>query len=689
MKAILLALVLLGLAVKAATALELPELAPAVRSITPLGARPGESVEVQISGRRLDGALDVSFARPDIRAVLVSSDFFSVQLKVTLGPRVPIGLQDYRLRTPRGTFVGVFHVSSLPRGRETEPNNDLERAQKIQLPVLIDAVMEGDDDVFRLHAEAGQTLIFDVLASRAGSTLDSALAVLDERGNELDFLDDYYIHKDPHLTFPVKRTGDYFVRVSSSEAGRGGGKANPYRLIAGMVPDMQRVLPLGAKRGAITELRVAGLNLGQVDRVVLGDGLAEGKVVSAGPDLVTVRLEVPGSVAPGRYDLHAFAGNVEAPLPIPLLVSDLEERLATPARKRAEPQTVQAPTALSGMLEHRREAHFFAFEARAGDRLVFDVDAMKLGYLVDPVVGIYSVDGQLLAWDDDRLQQNGTQIPNLDPYLVHTVEKDGRYVVMIRDLAERGNLNYVYRLSIYPAEPDFDIKGMTPEVTLYRGQTVLLPVRVRRHGGWDQPVEVWVENLPPGATNEKQVVGPEPTILVDNCALKRRMDGTDAYLQIKVSEDAAPGFYPIRVRGRGTMGGHTAEHVAEIQYKWESVGKVSGPITDQKLVATVTDLPAVLLDVPDTLELPPGKQTRFRVLVTRFDGGGGPLSIEPDTPLEGVTFENNVLAPGASQVELRITAVGTVKGGAFRLRAGPGLSQPITLRQASQEEVDE
>ena len=31
-------------------------------------------------------------------------------------------------------------------------------------------------------------------------------------------------------------------------------------------------------------------------------------------------------------------------------------------------------------------------------------------------------------------------------------------------------------------------------MTLYRGRTVTLPARVRRNGGWDTPVEVWVEN---------------------------------------------------------------------------------------------------------------------------------------------------------------------------------------------------
>jgi len=299
---------------------------------------------------------------------------------------------------------------------------------------------------------------------------------------------------------------------------------------------------------------------------------------------------------------------------------------------------------------------------------------------VDPIVGIYSLDGDLLASDDDRLQQNGKQVPNLDPYLVYAFEKAGRYIVMIRDLAERSNPNYVYRLEIYPAEPDFDLKIMVPAITLYRGQTVELPVRVRRHGGWDTPVDVWVENPPAGVANEKQTAGPKPTIVTDDCSLERRLDGTDVQVPIRVAANAVPGSYTLRLRARGVLFGHTVEHDGEVQYKWESVGKVSGPIEDQQLVATISDLPPVLLEPPESLTLTPGKPARFRVLVTRFDGGKTPLLVEPETPLDGVKFENNELAPGASQVEMRVTASGRIKPGTFRLKAGPGISPAITLR---------
>jgi Bacterial pre-peptidase C-terminal domain len=680
------ALLLLASLVTAASG-ELPDLAPQVRSVSPLGGRAGETVEVQVSGQWLDNTQSVAFVRPDIRTELVSSEFASVKLKISIGSRVPTGLHDYRLRTTHGTFVGVFHVASLSAVGETESNDDISHAQNIALPTIIHGIVTARDyDLFRFRARQGETLVFDVLARRAGSGLDATLAVLDERGNELDFNDDFYIHKDPHLDFTAPRAGEYFVQVSGSQ--EGGSPSSPYCLIAGVVPYMQRVLPAGARRGSSTELHVIGLNLDGVERLVLGDGLGEGKVVHATQDSLAVRLEVPAAVAPGPYALRAFAVGVETPLPLTVLVSDLEEDLAMPARSRAQPQPVRIPAAISGVLEQRRTAHFFTFEVKAGDRLVFEVDAMKLGYLVDPVLAIYSLDGELLASDDDRLQQNGDHPPNLDPYLVHRFDRAGRYLAMIRDLAQRGDPNYVYRLAIYPATPDFDLKALTPAITLYRGQTVALPVRVRRHGGWETPVEVWLENLPSGVTTDKRIAEPKPTIVKDNCALDRRLDGTNVDLPLHVSADAAPGFYSLRVRARGDGNGRAIEHKAEILYKWESVGKVTGATADQTLVATVTEFPPVILDVPSKFTISPGKLARMRVRVTRFDGAKTPLSIEPESAVDGLRFENNVLAPGAEQVELRIIASELVKPGSFRLRVGPALSQSIAFTLQSQNEED-
>jgi len=668
----------------------LPDLGPIVISVFPLGARQAETLSVRISGRNLEETDSITFARADIQAEVLSSDFFSVKTRISVGPNVPVGLHDYRLRTPRGTHVGVFHVGSLPRQSEREPNNDLNQAQPITLPVMIDGVVEADDyDVFRFHAESGQTLLFDVMATRAGSRLDSTITILDERGAELDFIDDYYIHKDPSLSFAVKKTGDYFVRVAAATEPIAtlldGTRYSSYRLVAGAVPHLLHVLPAGVRRGVASEFRITGLNLQQVQRIALGESLAEGKVVGSSADSLTVHMTVPASVAPGRYPLHAFAGGLEAPLQIPIVVSDLEEKLSIPARSRENPQSITVPLALSGRFDRKKAADFFAFDARAGERVVFDVDSMKLGFLDDPLVVLYTSDGRLLASDDDRLQQNGDEPPNLDPYLVYTFEKAGRYIAMIRDCAERGSPNYVYRLAIYPARPDFDLKSLTPELTLFRNKTVSLPVRVRRFGGWSAPIEVWAENLPPGVTSEKMTAEPKDTIVKDNCALDRRLDGTNILLPMRVVANAPAGNYPIRLHARGVMDGQVVEHTAEVLYWWEHVGKVTGAIEEQKLVATVTDLPSVVFEPPESLPVTPGKVSRLRVLVRRYDDGKLPLKIESVYPVEGLIFEINELAPGVPTIELKLTASNSFKPGWIKLRSGTSISPPIELKMHSQE----
>jgi hypothetical protein len=226
-------------------------------------------------------------------------------------------------------------------------------------------------------------------------------------------------------------------------------------------------------------------------------------------------------------------------------------------------------------------------------------------------------------------------------------------------------------------------------------------VRVRRLGGWNTPIEVWAEDLGPGLSTEHQIAEPKDTIVVDNCALKRKLDGTDVMLLLHVEADAPAGSRQIRLHARGAMEGKTVEHSAEILYLWESVGKITGPVEDRQLVATVASLPGALLDVPETLALTPGKVARMKVRVERFDGGTAPLRLEPEPALEGVKFENNLLESGATQVELRVIALevialGVVAPGVianapvplrtFRLRAGDFVSPPIELKMGNGEE---
>ena len=118
-------------------------------------------------------------------------------------------------------------------------------------------------------------------------------------------------------------------------------------------------------------------------------------------------------------------------------------------------------------------------------------------------------------------------------------------------------------------------------------------------------------------------------------------------LPLHAAADAPAGFRVIRLHARGIMDGKTVEHTAEILYRWESVGKVSGPIEEQTTRRHRHGLARLCCSkTPETLSLTPGKVARLKVRVKRFDDGKTPLTIEPEPALEGVKFENNVLEAG-------------------------------------------
>src|SRR5262249_10291333 len=147
----------------------------------------------------------------------ISSDFYEVKARINVGPNTPVGLHDYRLTTGRGSSLGVFHVGSLTEVNETEPSNEPSKAQKLTLPVTVNGqINNADYDLFRFHAKAGETIVIDVLAARMGSQLDAKLSVLNERGDELVFNEDFYPNGDPHIAFTPPNEGDYIAQVSDA-----------------------------------------------------------------------------------------------------------------------------------------------------------------------------------------------------------------------------------------------------------------------------------------------------------------------------------------------------------------------------------------------------------------------------------------------------------------------------------------
>ncbi len=83
--------------------------------------------------------------------------------------------------------------------------------------------------------------------------------------------------------------------------------------------------------------------------------------------------------------------------------------------------------------------------------------------------------------------------------LVHfTAPADGEYIVRIRDVQGLGGDNYAYRLTVRHPRPDFRLSINPRNPNVPAGGTIPLTVTASRLDGFDGPIEVALEALPPG-----------------------------------------------------------------------------------------------------------------------------------------------------------------------------------------------
>jgi len=513
-------------------------------------------------------------------------------------------------------------------------------------------IQAGDYDYFKFEARAGQTLTFDVAAQRFESALDSVLSLLDEKGNELAYVDDYYWFKDPHLVYTFEKTGIYYLRVfGTSESGS---ETSDYRLRVGEMPQVDYTMPTGGQRGGVMELTLAGVNLGAVDGAVLGDGLAKAEVIERGERRVKLRLKIPPDVPSGVQQLHVSG----ATLPVPFVVDDLPQMVVTTAmaQRKNDPVAVTLPVAASGVIDTDHQGHYFSFRMDTPGKVLLAVDSQRLNFALDPIVILYDEAGKRIAYQDDPAVNSGKRPANVDPHLVVDL-KPGRYTALVRDNAFRGDAAFAYRLVMKRAEPDFTAGTVGTDETLFRGKHTVVTVRVRRLEGWNTPVEVWAENLPAGVTGPaKVVVSPAATHFKGTCGEDIALDGTEIEFPLQVSADAPVGLSRIRFRARGVMDGHTVEHVVHANYSWTSTQKIWGPAETVELYATIAEAPKLVMDVADRVSVLPGKPGTIKVVVTRLDESAAPLQLRAMQLASGLVLEPVMVSTGITLVDVGFTA---------------------------------
>ncbi len=247
--------------------------APQANSVTPDFVQRGTESEIVIAGDGLESVTRVDvFGASGLEASVVADTTppekrdkktigKSLKLKLRAAPNASAGDRELRVIAAVGVSNPFsVNVGLYPIIQEKEPNNTAEQAQKITLPAVIAGAIDGagDVDMFKFSAKKGETIVFEVQASRSGSKLDSSLRVFDLKGKLLARDEDT---NDLDSLIPVHspEDGEYLLQIRDLRYQ--GGKEFNYRIVAGHTPYIESVFPPGGRRGTSIEVEPRGFNL--------------------------------------------------------------------------------------------------------------------------------------------------------------------------------------------------------------------------------------------------------------------------------------------------------------------------------------------------------------------------------------------------------------------------------------------
>lgn len=580
---------------------------PRITAVTPSGGQRGTVVEVTVTGVNVGLGTGLVFEGSGLTVEAVTPEPSTPPAKqgekpaksagappqpknatgklaarVRIAPDAEPGIRAMRVLTPRGpSDVGWFVVGQWPEVAEREPNNTLAQAQEISLPATLNGRIDPaeESDVFRVHARAGQTLVFEVVASRTGSALDSILSLQDGTGRELALNEDFN-DRDSLLAFTFPADDDYFLVLRDL---RNQGSSNhTYRLSMGEIPYVTAAFPAGGKPGETVPMKLCGFNLGPTR---------------------SAHVTLPADAAPGLLPMTlALPAGVSNP--ITLAVADTPELIEVePNDDAAQAQKVPVPATIDGRISPTRasagpDADCYRFVAQKGQKLVLEVTARRCGSPLDSVLSILDAAGKELATNDDAVGK--------DSRLAFTAPATGEYLARVTDLQERGGPEYTYRLSIALAAPEFRLTFTPDRLAVGRGGRTALAVTAERLGDFEGEIAVEVAGLPKGVT----VAGPS----------RIRAGQKSTILVLTAPPDAAIEASAFRVSGAATIDGKVVRHTAQgVEERTED--EEGAPHPAKLLTAAVTEPPDMVVSaLPEKLTLARGGSAEVTVKIARKPG---------------------------------------------------------------------
>ena len=459
---------------------------PSVNYLNPAGGQVGQKVEVSVDKTLGTAPVSVWTSAPGLTITIPEKPEkgkekqFTVQVDAAARP----GLYWLRFHNAEGASeIRPFLVGTLPEQAEAEPNEDMEHAQKCELPVTINGVLakSGDVDIYQVKLKKAQTLIAAQTANeQLGSPMDGLLQILNHRGTVLEQMEDTLWY-DPRIVFTAPEDGTYYVRTFAFPADPNstirfaGAASYIYRLTLTTGPFVDHSMPLAWHPSSTEPVALEGWNLPE--------------------DLKTLTPAITESKEQALLS-HPQLGNW---LTIPLSTTPVT--LESKESQAEKGQLLTLPATVTGKIAEPKEIDVYRFAAKKGDKLTFKVDTHMLGYPLDAYIKLFDANGKLLKEVDDPRRNY------YDAQLDYGIPADGEYRLEVTDRFQYGGYRYVYLLSIQPTEADFSLQTTEEQYTLTAGDKPLeIEVTVNRQSPrFNDDIEISVAGLPAGVTCEPVV----------------------------------------------------------------------------------------------------------------------------------------------------------------------------------------
>jgi len=509
----------------------------------------------------------------------------------------------------------------------------------------------GDADRFRFAARKGQDLVCIVsarelipyLADAVPGWFQATLTLLDASGHEVAYGDDYRYQPDPVLHVKIPADGDYVLEIK--DALYRGREDFVYRIAIGEFPYITSIFPLGGPARSKTAVSVSGWNL-QAARVTMDTAGAE----------------------PGVSSVTATGGELPANR-VPFAIDTLPETLERePNALAKDAQRLTLPVIVNGRIQEPGDVDVFSFQGKAGQKIVADVRARRLGSPLDSSIELTNAAGQRIAFNDDVDDKGaGLLTHHADSQLTATLPSDGVYLVRLADVQRQGGAEFGYRLRIGPPRPDFELRVTPPEINMGAGTTVPMTVHALRRDGFSGDIAIGLKNAPGG-------------FALSGAVVPAGMD--HVRMTLTVAPGATKDTSMIAVEGRATIQGRVVTRRAVPAddlmqaFAYRHLVPTDGLRVSVLQRGSVRAVPRMA--APGPVAIPAGGTARVRVAFPfprTFDKFEFELSEAP----EGVTLGDLLIGPNGAEFVLRadpVKAKPGTRGNLIVVVSGERVPQP-------------